>query len=187
MGRAASPTKVLHSQLAAYHHEWLRLNAAQPNLTYRLSIEQTRHRPVIPWYREWHGCFGCEGSSVCCSGHGKCALGVCKCEPGYRGIDCATTDVSAAGPAPSSLAIYVYDLPPALALEPMALRTWRRGGRKIYSAEWRFLDMLLRGDWRARTHAATSASTCGGIRYGMGGSGAGLLALHHHQPHGSEA
>lgn len=81
-------------------------------------------------------CFGCESGDVskCCSGRGECFVGVCICQPGAAGLDCAESSPRPhraahalplrTDPRANSLRIYVYDLPPDLGLTSYVLRTW---------------------------------------------------------------
>ena len=110
------------------------------------------------WYPSWQGCFGCDEGGSCCSRRGRCELGVCACDPGACGLDCAQPcDGVIEKPAPTQpsrrgVAIYVYDLPVDLGLVQFSHRVWARNlrnGEMIYAAEWRFLELLL-GDGATR-------------------------------------
>ena len=80
-----------------------------------------------------HSCFNQ------CSGRGTCVNGWCSCDAGSFGIDCAHSASArpAAPPRAAVLALYVYELPPALAF------TYGRSTTKIYQAERLFLTQLL--------------------------------------------
>ena len=80
-----------------------------------------------------HSCFNQ------CSSRGTCVNGWCSCDAGSFGIDCAHSASArpAAPPRAAVLALYVYELPPALAF------TYGRATTKIYQAERLFLTQLL--------------------------------------------
>jgi hypothetical protein len=108
-----------------------------------------RRRRAAPF-----GCPGClrgaEHHRSCCSGRGSCIGGWCACQRGAFGVDCAHDEQQPrAGPsAPTphrSLAIYVYELPPAL-----GAFTFGRMATGNYAAEAHFFDALL-GDSSVRT------------------------------------
>ena len=87
-------------------------------------------------------------------------MGVCACNDGRFGIDCAQTApstnihlgsrVSGHATTQRTLAIYVYEtLPMDLGAQSFSLRTWLSdlvGGFEVYSTEWRFLNYLLRDE-----------------------------------------
>ena len=130
---------------------WLRLANITPPLEYGANPKRPRQRVrpwqmnQLRWFTEWKGCFGG------CRGRGTCVVGVCVCERGASGLDCAE------GPPPPpplpppppprrTLAVYVYDLPADLGLTSFALRvwsTWFSEAHSVYSTEWRFLEYLL--------------------------------------------
>ena len=166
--------------------DWRRAHASEPKLTFeaacvRRLTRQWRGRALsdkrhIPWFPEWRGCFGCEQHrGECCNGGGDCVLGICRCKDSTAAaMDCAPPrDVPPAGSDRRTLGIYVYDLPERFGMAGLALKSWLIGGGKIYSAEWRFADQLLR-DRRVRVTDAASAdlfyvplfSTYSGSNYG---------------------
>lgn len=143
--------------------KWLSGIRDAPNRPFRPERPASKRRFRLTsqhkWFKEWQGCFGCSragDASTCCSGQGKCVMGVCACHDGSFGVDCATPQSAPASAATkrSSLAIYVYQtLPIDLGAQSFGLRTWLsdlRGGFEVYSTEWRFLDYLLR-DTSVRT------------------------------------
>ena len=82
-----------------------------------------------------------------CSNNGICLNGWCSCAAGRWGIDCAHIKLAPASATsarrPQVLALYVHELPPALA------STYGRAINKIYQAERMFLSQLL-ADWSVR-------------------------------------
>ena len=111
-------------------------------------------------------CFGCESGDIgsCCSRRGECLAGVCICQPGASGLDCAESSPRpppqprpAAHPGDArqrSLQVFVYDLPADLGLTSYVLRTWYSPlihAHAVYTTEWRFIDYLL-NDVAVRTH-----------------------------------
>jgi len=101
-------------------------------------------------------CFGCTAGETCCSSRGRCERGVCVCRGGAHGIDCSESPRRnklsnlSAHPRPAGFRIYVYDLPGEFSIRPYALRSCRRADTSMYSAEERFLRLLL-ADKRVRT------------------------------------
>ena len=92
------------------------------------------------------GCFGCVENCKTlkdtCSRRGECVFGLCVCQPGAYGLDCAEGTVQGGlppphFPAPTSLAIYVYELPNEIAITPLVTFFSRFGsaGDLMYSAE----------------------------------------------------
>ena len=98
------------------------------------------HRANRRWHHvpqsfpvSWRGCFGCgaKPDSQCCSGRGQCVHGLCSCQRGASGVDCAhaeppqqpmsddklslssssSSSFSPSRRARTTVAIYVYDLP----------------------------------------------------------------------------
>ena len=91
----------------------------------------------------------CSSACLGCSSRGQCSRGVCVCEDGARGIDCAEGSNAAAGlsgRATLGIRIYVYDIPEELATRPYSLKYCRNGQSSIYGAEERFLPMLLKDE-----------------------------------------
>jgi hypothetical protein len=145
--------------LRSYLQTWL-TRVHKPNKTWHSTGvgDSTSKMPL-----SWKGCFGCEqphGRRQCCRGRGDCVHGLCACHPGYSGIDCAheakaiahaQEPQARAAARPSSVSIYVYDLPSDLGLAAFAYNAYaNRGGETIYLAEWHFLEALL-GDASTRT------------------------------------
>lgn len=135
--------------------EWFRLLTQSLSQPKYLKPQGNGHFP------SWAGCFGCRHGNACCSGNGRCAMGVCMCAPGFGGLDCATLlEPAVRSPPPptataAGLRIYIYeDLPADLSLVDFANHMWRGhcslNGKGIYSASWMFLDALLR-DGSVRT------------------------------------
>ena len=68
---------------------WLRLANITPPLEYGANPKRPRQRVrpwqmnQLRWFTEWKGCFGG------CRGRGTCVVGVCVCERGASGLDCA--------------------------------------------------------------------------------------------------
>ena len=127
------------------------------------------HWPNVRWQggatkmpTSYRGCFGCGAHSPCCRGRGACVHGLCACQKGASGIDCAHSEPPAAPAVDSAsggtkrrrkagVAIYVYDLPVDLGLTAFAFNAYRNGGGEtIYLAEWHFVEALL-GDNAHRT------------------------------------
>ncbi len=128
-----------------------------------LALNRSRPRAArLENYPEWHGCFGSSAACrrgvrrECCSGRGRCVMGWCECDHGASGLDCAhgapaAPDAPGAPDAPRGggrgrgVAIYVYELPSELGLARLS-RMWWEGAAPtdVFSAEWRFLDLLLR-------------------------------------------
>ena len=161
--------KSARERLGKESDKWMSHLKDDPRRAYR---EVRRGRPMRArtsqqsFFQEWLGCFGCSTSdpSSCCSGRGECVFGVCACQDGSFGVDCAGSSSSSGATtsanARRTLAIYVYEtLPLDLGAFSFSLRTWisnLRGGFEVYSTEWRFLNYLLR-DELVRTRDAESA------------------------------
>lgn len=94
-------------------------------------------------------CHGCLGSpATCCSGHGVCLQGICACQHGRSGLDCAHSAPHDAAhaeerPARHGLSIFVYPVPPELGLLQRSL-TGSRDIFHLYASEDHFLERLLR-------------------------------------------
>lgn len=152
-GLVCKPARTVQQRLQSAAVTWGQMHLPTPTAKWKPST----------FFPEWRGCFGCRhlnrsatkrhcGSkcvgSLCCSGHGTCDAGVCRCAPGFAGLDCAEpTTLPSATRAPArggGVRIYVYPVPPELGGKTFAVEAWQDKVRPIYAAEWRFVDSLLR-------------------------------------------
>ena len=160
-GLVCKTTKTVQQRLQTASSTWEQMHHPTPAAKWKPSV----------YFPEWRGCFGCAhlnrsatkrhcgskcAGSLCCSGHGTCDAGVCRCAPGFVGLDCAEPTIpvspSSTPPPPAhggGVRIYVYPVPPELGGKTFAVEAWQDKVRPIYAAEWRFADSLLRdGDVR---------------------------------------
>ena len=158
--------KSTRERLGRESAKWKSLLHEKPQREYR---NMRRGKSQQSFYHEWLGCFGCTipgDPASCCSGRGKCVFGVCACDDGAFGVDCAggkgqtIRSTRFVKRKRATLAIYVYEtLPLDLGAFSFSLRTWisnLRGGFEVYSTEWRLLNYLLQ-DTLVRTLDADEA------------------------------
>ena len=179
----------LHKESA----KWKDILQAKPQREYR---ERRRGRPMRArtsqqsFFHEWMGCFGCEDPSdpqSCCSRRGDCVFGICACNDGTFGVDCASSHALGTRPidansiqptrlpstpgaaaihstvprsAGRSLRIYVYEtLPLDLGAFSFSLRTWISNLRGGFEVYSTEWRFLnyLLRDWAVRTLDPESA------------------------------
>ena len=110
--------------------------------------------------REPDECFNAaNASSYCCLGgcaHGSCQRGVCICEAGWRGVDCAEDIQSSSGDgAADDGFIYVHSPPHALGLQNLRKFQCHKNS---YDADYHLLRRLLL-DPAARTKSLSAPSS----------------------------